>query len=44
MQVETAVPVLLSRFPHLSLAAPPTYRDQLVTRGFARMEVTLGTT
>uniref|UniRef100_A0AAU1ZXQ2 Cytochrome P450 n=1 Tax=Streptomyces sp. NBC_00093 TaxID=2975649 RepID=A0AAU1ZXQ2_9ACTN len=44
MQVEVAVPVLLSRFPHLSLAAPPTYRDQLVTRGFARMEVTLGTT
>lgn len=44
VEAEVAVLVLLSRFPHLSLAAPPTYRDQLVTRGFARMEVTLGTT
>ncbi|MGW2522133.1 cytochrome P450 [Streptomyces sp. NPDC001617] len=42
MQVEVAVPILLRRFPHLALAAPPTFRDQLVTRGFARMEVTLG--
>ncbi|SES48303.1 Cytochrome P450 [Streptomyces sp. yr375] len=42
MQVEVAVPVLLRRFPRLALAAPPAYRDQLVTRGFARMDVTLG--
>ncbi|MFI1708669.1 cytochrome P450 [Streptomyces griseoruber] len=42
MQVEAAVPVLLRRFPRMTLAAPPTYRDQLVTRGFARMEVDLG--
>ncbi|WP_460061083.1 cytochrome P450 [Streptomyces sp. YKOK-I1] len=42
MQVEAAVPVLLRRFPRMTLAAPPTHRDQLVTRGFARMEVALG--
>ncbi|MEU1184206.1 cytochrome P450 [Streptomyces sp. NPDC005820] len=42
MQVEAAVPVLLRRFPRMTLAAPPTYRDQLVTRGFARMDVALG--
>jgi cytochrome P450 len=42
MQVEVAVPVLLRRFPRMALAGPPTYRDQLVTRGFARMDVTLG--
>ncbi|WP_330350836.1 cytochrome P450 [Streptomyces sp. NBC_00582] len=41
-QVEAAVPVLLRRFPHLTLTAPPAYRDQLVTRGFAHMEVSLG--
>ncbi|MEU9450808.1 cytochrome P450 [Streptomyces sp. NPDC048277] len=43
MQVEVAVPVLLWRFPRMALAGPPAYRDQLVTRGFARMDVTLGT-
>ncbi|MEU1799566.1 cytochrome P450 [Streptomyces sp. NPDC019937] len=41
MQAETAVPVLLRRFPRMALAGLPTYRDQLVTRGFARMDVTL---
>ncbi|GAA3774438.1 cytochrome P450 [Streptomyces coacervatus] len=43
MQVEVAVPILLRRFPCLALAGPPSFRDQLVTRGFARMDVTLGT-
>ncbi|MEW2116174.1 cytochrome P450 [Streptomyces sp. NPDC005474] len=42
MQVEVAVPILLRRFPRMALAGAPTYRDQLVTRGFARMDVTLG--
>ncbi|MFI0820108.1 cytochrome P450 [Streptomyces sp. NPDC021098] len=42
MQAEIAVPVLLRRFSRMALAGPPTYRDQLVTRGFARMDVTLG--
>ncbi|MGI5459788.1 cytochrome P450 [Streptomyces sp. CA-249302] len=41
MQVEVAVPILLRHFPRLALADPPTFRDQLVTRGFARMDVTL---
>lgn len=42
MQAEVAVPILLRRFPRMALAGPPTYRDQLVTRGFARMDATLG--
>lgn len=41
MQVEIAVPILRRRFPRMTLTGPPTYRDQLMTRGFARMQVTL---
>jgi cytochrome P450 len=41
MQVEVAVPTLLRRFPGMALTSPPVHRDQLVQRGFARLDVTL---
>lgn len=42
LQAEVALPRLLRRFPEMSLAGDPTYRDQLVQRGYDRLMVTLG--
>ncbi|MCF3103541.1 cytochrome P450 [Streptomyces roseoverticillatus] len=42
MQAELALPAVLRRFPGLTLAAEPTFRDQLVQRGFATLPVKLG--
>lgn len=41
-QGEVAFPRLLRRFPGIALAGEPTYRDQLVQRGYARLPVRLG--
>lgn len=41
LQAEIALPRLLQRFPELSLAGEPSYRDQLVQRGYDRLPVTL---
>jgi cytochrome P450 len=41
MESEVAIPRLLKRFPKLALAGTPTYRDQIVMRGYDRLEVTL---
>ncbi|NJP79902.1 cytochrome P450, partial [Streptomyces sp. AA8] len=42
MQAEIALPAVLRRFPAIALASEPTFRDQLVQRGFATLPVTLG--
>ncbi|MCD9141028.1 cytochrome P450 [Streptomyces albireticuli] len=42
MQAETALPRLLRRFPGLRPAGEPTFRDQLVQRGFDRLPVKCG--
>ncbi|XVQ14905.1 cytochrome P450 [Spirillospora sp. CA-255316] len=42
MSAETAVPLLLRRFPDLATAGRPTFRDQLVQRGHASLPVTTG--
>lgn len=43
LQTETVVPALLGAFPGIEPAGPPTFRDQLVQRGFATVPVRLGT-
>ncbi|MFD0381876.1 hypothetical protein ACFQ2B_04030 [Streptomyces stramineus] len=42
MQSEIALPAVLRRFPALALAGEPTFRDQLVQRGFDRLPVKCG--
>ncbi|HEY9389875.1 MAG TPA: cytochrome P450 [Mycobacteriales bacterium] len=42
MQGEVAFPRLLGRFPGIALAGEPSYRDQLVQRGYAHLPVTPG--
>jgi cytochrome P450 len=39
MSAETVVPQLLRRFPELTLAEQPTFRNQLVQRGHDRLPV-----
>lgn len=41
MQAELVVPQLLREFPRLAPAGPPEYRDQLMLRGLARLDVRL---
>lgn len=41
LQAEIGLTTLTRRFPHLSLEGEPHYRDQLVQRGLARLEVRL---
>ncbi|MEU2873365.1 cytochrome P450 [Streptomyces olivoreticuli] len=42
MQAEIALPAVLSRFPGLALEGEPTFRDQLVQRGFGQLPVKCG--
>lgn len=41
MESEIAIPRLLRRFPEAALAAPPSYRDQLVMRGYDQLPLSL---
>ncbi|MFI1797541.1 cytochrome P450 [Streptomyces sp. NPDC020379] len=42
MQAELALPAVLRRFPGLTPAGEPTFRDQLVQRGFGQLPVKCG--
>jgi cytochrome P450 len=42
MQAEIALPAVLRRFPGLALAGEPTFRDQIVQRGFGQLPVKCG--
>ncbi|MBT2383962.1 cytochrome P450 [Streptomyces sp. ISL-11] len=42
MMAERAIPQVLRRFPGITLAGEPTFRDQLVQRGFDQLPVKCG--
>ncbi|RLU87539.1 hydroxylase [Streptomyces griseocarneus] len=42
MQAEIALPAVLRRLPGLALAGEPTFRDQIVQRGFGQLPVKCG--
>ncbi|HEV3035604.1 MAG TPA: cytochrome P450 [Solirubrobacteraceae bacterium] len=42
MESEIALPRLLRRFPEIALAGMPSYREQIVMRGYDQLPVTLG--